>query len=506
MTSRASTPNASRRGVLAGLAAGMAAPAAALAAARRKGEGPEPRFLIVLGGSGGCSIIDSFMAVRESESPNGKILNAWPDSLVQSPGGGPFRAIDFSSKTIGAIPAPFTANQSEFVKRHSSDMMVVTYTGTSVNHAVAEHRSVTGNAAWRGRTLQEATALTFGAGRPIPNVHLINGTSFTDRGTDDSLPSSAFGERVPAPNLWPLSLDGYRGVKGAPDRRLFEAARAFRDGTLDPQSDFARTFAASDRLKRWFELRGAPLRDIEGADLITQLMVHPDSEDMPLKSHGLKSSPLAKKVREAFPAYGFDPIESQAALAFLLIRCGVASTVTLGPENAAVFNKGAALGRSGLSAGDMLNTPIAFDFSHQAHREVQSLMWSRVLSVADRLITLLKSEELAGGKSYWDHSLLYVATEFGRSRNRPEGAMTFGSGHDLNNGALIVSPLANGGRVLGGVDPETLMTYGFDPLSGRPDPGRNMTEAEVFSGIVQALGIETPGAGLPDMRVMRRKA
>ena len=109
MTYRASTPTASRRGVLAGLAAGMAAPGAALAAARRKGEGPEPRFLIVLGGSGGCSIVDSFLAVRESESRNGKILNAWPDSLVQSPGGGPFRAIDFSSKTIGAIPAPFTA-------------------------------------------------------------------------------------------------------------------------------------------------------------------------------------------------------------------------------------------------------------------------------------------------------------------------------------------------------------------------------------------------------------
>jgi hypothetical protein len=99
-----------------------------------------------------------------------------------------------------------------------------------------------------------------------------------------------------------------------------------------------------------------------------------------------------------------------------------------------------------------------------------------------------------------------VATEFGRSRNRPEGAMTFGSGHDLNNGALIVSPLANGGKMLGGVDPDTLMTYGFDPLTGRPEPGRHMTEAEVFSGIVQALGIETPGAGLPDMRIMRRKA
>jgi len=494
----------SRRGLLAGAAASLAGPG--LARAARTPGGADPRFLIVLCGTGGCSIVDSFLAVRESESANGSTLNAWPDQLVQSPGGGPFRAIDFASKTIGAIPVPFTANQSDFVKRHGQDMMVATYTGTSVNHGVAEHRSVTGNAAWRGRTLQEAVALTYGAGKPIPNVHLVNGVSFTDRGTDDSLPSSAYGERAPSPNLWPLSLDGRKGVPGAPDAKLFEAARAFRNGTLDPESDFVRTFGDSVRLKRWLELRGAPLKDIEGADLITQLMVHSDSEDMPLKASGLKSSPLAKKVREAFPAYGFDPLESQAALAFLLIRCGVASTVTLGPETSAVFNKGAALGRGGLSAGDMRNTPIAFDFSHQAHREVQSLMWSRVLSVTDRLITLLKSEELAGGKSYWDHSLVYVATEFGRSRNRPAGAMTFGSGHDLNNGALIVSPLVNGGKMLGGVDPETLMTYGFDPLSGRPEPGRHMTEPEIFSGIIQALGIETPGAGLPDMRVMRRKA
>ena len=43
-------------------------------------------------------------------------------------------------------------------------------------------------------------------------------------------------------------------------------------------------------------------------------------------------------------------------------------------------------------------------------------------------------------------------------------------------------------------------------MTGRPETGRNMTVVEVFSGIVQALGIETPGAGLPDMRIMRRKA
>ena len=129
---------------------------------------------------------------------------------------------------------------------------------------------------------------------------------------------------------------------------------------------------------------------------------------------------------------------------------------------------------------------------------------SNNLRTLDAAMDALRSGLQEGGT--WARTVVIVATEFGRSRNRPEGAMTFGSGHDLNNGALIVSPLANGGRVLGGVDPETLMTYGFDPVTGRPEPGRHMTEAEVFSGIIQALGIETPGAGLPDMRIMRRKA
>jgi hypothetical protein len=31
-----------------------------------------------------------------------------------------------------------------------------------------------------------------------------------------------------------------------------------------------------------------------------------------------------------------------------------------------------------------------------------------------------------------------------------------------------------------------------------------MTEAELFAGIVQSLGVSTAGTGLPDMRAMRR--
>lgn len=502
--------NWSRRGFLRSAGVGGALMAAggltpAQAAEQQRERAKNPRFLIVLSAFGGANLVDSFLSVRETESRNGQVVNAYPDSLVQTLGD--FRAIDLQSKRIGAIPASFTANQSNFVKAHGRDMMVVTHTGTSVNHFVAQMRSINGNAAWKGRTLQEATALTYGAGYPIPNVHLVNGTGFTEWGSDTSLPLYAYGERAPTPNLWPLSLDGYKGVKGAPARDLFERARKLRNEQIDPNSAFFGTFGQSERIRHWNTLRGESLRGVEASDLITKLMLFPDSPAMPLAAHGLSGSALGQKVRDAFPNYDFDPLESQAALAFLLLRYGVSVTVTLGPDGGAVFKKGVSLGSGeGLGEGGLVNTPISFDFSHQANREVQALMWDRVLRTADRLITLLKSEEFQDGESFWDHSMIYVATEFGRTRRRPSGAMTFGSGHDLNNGSLIISPFVNGGRVLGGVDPDTLLTYGFDPETGRPEPGRNMTEPEIYSGIAHALGIDTPGAGLPDMRAMRRRA
>lgn len=492
----------SRRSFLASsLGAPLAAPLAARAQ-QRGADGKPPRFLIVLSAFGGANVVDSFLSVRESESAAPSEVNAYPDGMVQTIGA--FRAIDMKSSRIGAIPAAFSANQSSFVKKHQQDMMVVTHTGTSVNHFVAQQRSINGNAAWLGRTLQEAVALTYGQHAPIPNVHLVNGTGFTERGTDNTLPSYACGERAPSPNLWPLSLDGYRGIKGAPPRDLVDAARALRNDQLDPATDFTAAFGDSERIRRWLAVRGQSQRNIEGADLITRLMLFPDSATMPLGAYGLQSSALGEKVRAAFPNYDFDPLEAQAALAFLLLRYGVSVTVTLGPAGGAVFRKGISLTSDGLQEGDIVNTPISFDFSHQASREVQALMWDRVLKTADRLITLLKSEEYADGKSYWDHSMIYVATEFGRTRKRPPGAMTYGTGHELNNGSLIISPLVNGGKVLGGVDPDTILTYGFDPLTGAPQKGRTMTEQEIYSGIVQALGVPTPGAGLPDMRAMRK--
>ena len=110
------------------------------------------------------------------------------------------------------------------------------------------------------------------------------------------------------------------------------------------------------------------------------------------------------------------------------------------------------------------------------------------MSSTDRLIDLLKTTDIDNkpelGKM-WDHSFIYIATEFGRDK-----VSSGGSGHHLNNGSLLISPMLKGNRIFGGVVPETGLTFGFDPISGAPTPGSHMKEKHIYSAICQALGIE----------------
>ncbi|HEU4537645.1 MAG TPA: DUF1501 domain-containing protein, partial [Polyangiaceae bacterium] len=119
---------------------------------------------------------------------------------------------------------------------------------------------------------------------------------------------------------------------------------------------------------------------------------------------------------------------------------------------------------------------------------------------------LLKAEEFADGQSLWDRTVIYVATDFGRSKTRPANAPEFGTAHDLNNGVVLFSPLVKGGSLLGGVDPATGLTYGFDPETGAPDRNRRTSEREIYAGILHSLGVDTAGSGLPDVRAMRKNA
>lgn len=478
----------SRRAVLGGFAAAAAASALPWKA---RAQQPDRKFLIVVTCTGGASIIDAMLAVRESECATPARLNVYPDNMVQNVEGSPFRVIDQQLEDIGPLPYSGPANQSSFVRRRADQMCVMTYTGTSVNHLVAEKRTLTGNDAWAGRTLQEITAAVYGEGLALPNVNMGVG-GYIEPGIDPALPAWARAEPVTNALTWPFGLHGSRGIRNAPPQTLIDKARAAR-GQLEAQSLFDKTFTRSELLSAW-KSRREDAKRVESQDLITRLNAVADSPQNPLGQFGLGTSEDAALLQRVFPLSATDPLEAQAALAYLLIKNGISVTVTIGPSLSP--NVG------GQQIVD--SPPLAFDFSHSSHRGAQAIMWSRLLSVAGRLIELLEGVEYGDGKSYWDHSLMYFASDFGRTRNRADGAREFGSGHHLNNGCLIVSPMVKGNTILGGVDPNTTLTYGCDPVTGAPEPGRNMTEKELFSGIVQTLGVSTAGTGLPDIRAMRR--
>ena len=464
--------------------------------ARRDGLTKPAKFLIVISASGGASIIDNALAVRQSECATPLTLNVHPDASVASIAGSSLRAVKYAAGALGAIPIPVNVDQTPFMTKHRDNILVATCTGTSVNHIIAQKRSLTGNGAWNGRTLQEAMAVEYGADFPIPNVNMGTG-GYLERGSDDSLPSYAYAEAVADAKLFPLGLDGSKGIKGAPDKELIALARKVRNEKLDPESVFAQTFAKSDRLKRWYDQRGSPQQRLEAMDLITRLNILPNlPPTIPLTEYGLGAAAEAAQLRGVFPDFFDDPFEGQAAAAFLLLKNRVSCAVTIGPNfNLVLFGS------------RLANPPLAFDYSHNDHRGAQAMMWNRINGVIDRLTTLLKGEvfDAATGETLWDRTLIYVATDFGRTKMRVSGATTFGSGHDLNNGFFMMSPMLKGNTVLGGVNKNTCMTYGFDPETGVADTAKVLSnERDIYAGVLHTLSVDTTGSGLPDAKAFRK--
>jgi hypothetical protein len=259
-------------------------------------------------------------------------------------------------------------------------------------------------------------------------------------------------------------------------------ARKVRE-QLDRDSVFARTFAKSPRVQAYLQQRQNAQAEFESLDMIDKLLLlEPSSLDPKL---GLRGSEFAGALRGKLPIMEQDDLQAQIGLGFLLAYHGMSTSVTIGMrDEATIVDEGVA------------STPIAFDFSHTNHRLTQSLMWSRTATLLDTLITLLKEYDYLGDPSLgkmWDRSLIYVATEFGRSKLRPAGSDSWGTAHDLNNGSVIISPLIRGNRVYGGVDVNTGHTYGFDPKTGEPNRDKTLFEGDVYSLIAHAMDISFPG-------------
>jgi len=448
---------------------------------------PAERLLFVIAAAGGGSITESFLPVADTEVSGPGVaatLAVQPSSQIATVAGTSLRCVKNRGGTVAELPAGNAIAQELFLERHGADTVVVTLEGTSVNHRVAQKRSLTGAGIDRGRTILEAVAARHGEGLLLPNVNMAP-DGYLEHGDDDTVPLFARTEPVRDAKLFAFQTHGTKGVVDDDMARVVARARGVRDA-LDDETAFGHTFAGAPLRQRYLSRR-ADIARLEAGDLVKELMFVPDdAATYPLSQFGLARSSVADRVLEIFPNLDVDPFESQGALAFLLARAGTTAAIALSPSFQPEF-KGATI----------VNTPIAFDFSHADHPGTQNVMWSRVLAVADGLIRLLKSEPASpvdeGAGTLWDRSLVYIATDFGRDKLRPSGSSSWGTGHHLNNGHVLISPLLKGGRAFGGVDPETLLTYGFDTTTGDPAPGTVMREGHVYSTIAQALDVDFDG-------------
>ena len=435
------------------------------------------KYVFVIGAVGGASILDSFLPIAQSEN-NG--LNSYADDMLAKPAGSNLRCVKpIPDNSIqGATPLGVDYSMETFLQKNFQDTVVVSQECTSVNHGVGRVRALTGDNIFSGRTLTEAVAGKYGNDLLLANCNLSTEIGFNVPGSDNTLERYAVQKEVQDPLLFGLASHRTLGIAGAPQFDMMEKARAVRK-EMDKLSPKGVTFYNTQLIKSYLSLQNSVPTQFEQANLINKLNLLQDTDDVKIADYGLTRNPNLDKIMNVFPNYLNDPFEAQASLAYLLVKNQFTCSVTLSPSSMPVFD----------SSGKILNPPNAFDYSHNQHGAAQNAMWNRVCKVADGLITLLKQEQAPqmDGTSLWDHSLIYVATEFGRDKS---GA---GTGHHLNNGNLLISPLLKGNQFYGSLDVSTGLTTGFDPVSGNPGAQFRLKEGHVYSLASHALGVEFPG-------------
>lgn len=456
--------------------AGLCAGSLMLPASRAQAPTPG-RYLFTIAAFGGASIIDSFLPVREDESKNGARLTTFKDVHVLQPNGSNLRCVAPLNESFQYTPSRYS--QAAFLQRHAEDTVVMTVENSSVVHLTAQQRSLNGGgSANRGRTIMETVAQQHGGGMLLPVANMSTG-GFLFPGSDPALSALLAQVSVQDPATFPVSLHGSFGLPNPVPETLLSRARQARR-RAESLSAFERDHLGTETLRKYLELQERSA-GIERGGLMPQLLLR----QLP----GLMAAPEVARMRQYLPSIDTDIFEAQAALAFLLVKNGHSSAVAIGPNNSQTTEL-----VDGQKATQIYPT-MTFDASHTGHRAGQSASWSRTFRVADSLIRLLKETEdpRHNSKSMWANSLVYFATDFGRDKTRPAGSLTFGTGHDLNNGTILVSPLLKGNRVYGGVDPDTCQTYGFDRATGAPVPGSRMDEQDVFGAICQALAVPFEG-------------
>jgi len=481
--------------MLAGMGAGAVGVGAGGLTMRARAGVDGPKYLIVIGCFGGASMLDCFLPVDVNEALTHEQRGTVISYPTVQPSGSNIRCVDRN-------------RPRQFLEAHAADSVVLSTLSSSVNHNVAQARSINGRDVFAGRTLMEAVASVHGAGLPLPNVNMGRG-GYAQPGTDARLDPRFRAEVVTNPVTFALATSGHKGLLPVGSEPAFDPAvraamiertRALRDGTLEEMSPFGQTFANSRLRRKLLGNRAGVERRTEELDLVQKLLFVDDFGGfLPLDDFGLSGSAEVDRVLDAFPGarptstsgIADERLDAQAALAYLLLRTGSSSAVTLTEPGTDGF--------------------LAFDQSHGNHRQAQRTHWDRVLRVASRLIGLLQTAEYEDangptGTSMWDRSMIVFATEFGRDKWDLGGG--FGTGHHLNNGLLVCSPLLRGNRSLGVPDPNNGFACGFDPIDGTPtpfddvpagedplfsDPRQPPSEEAVFGTLLHALDIEYDG-------------
>ena len=428
----------------------------------------KPKYLFVIACAGGASVLDSFMAQTQGPTSFGDQQIAIPEGSNLS------CVLPLDNSIQGAIPLGNGFSQETFLTKHKDDMVVMTQEVSSVNHVIAAKRSISGNNINSGRTITEAMAMQFGNGFTIPNTNMAGG-GYAEDGDDESVLAAARTQPIADPLMFAFATSGFQGIRGSLTGQELAMARQLR-ADLEGMAQTNKFYQESSKVTTYLENRANLLDALEKGNTMSKLMLFND-QSVNLGEFGISLPDSFTMLAERFNLA--DPMEAKVALGFLLAKERISCSVTIAPGQ-----------DPNIAADGSPNAPIAFDWSHVDHRGAQNSMWSYMLKSTDALIDLLKATDIDGDPAngkMWDQSVIYFATEFGRDK-----VSSGGSGHHLNNGSLMISPMFKGNAIYGGVGTDGI-TYGFDPATGVPDPNRVMREEDVYSAVAMALGIDFDG-------------
>lgn len=180
----------------------------------------DQKFLFVVTGLGGASIIDFCLPVAQSQTTPeiAETHYVYADTEIAQPPGSSLKVVRNLQKPgmrLAGQPFTYDYDPVELIRKHHPDMCVVTVEKPSVNHLVAQTHAITGNRVDGGRTIMEAMAIRHGEGLLLPNVNMASG-AYSAPGDREDVPTWARAELFVDPRLYALSTHGYAGLPRAP--------------------------------------------------------------------------------------------------------------------------------------------------------------------------------------------------------------------------------------------------------------------------------------------------